>query len=230
MDELELMIQERRNVGTSWTRNEGFERNGYLVIKNLFDPQELYHSVPVERGQINYYGSVDRFDYQPEEQQVNGSLARYNHPRYRRIHNEIRLKLEAMIGRKLYNTYYYDRFYFSGQELKKHADRDACEISVTFHISTNLKEEWPIWIKTPDTYTDDKKTEVLVPGENRSVVLAAGDAMVYKGCERPHWRDPMPVGKRGWFSKKEELYYHQIFFHYVLQDGYRSHYAFDAVK
>ena len=129
MDELELMIQERRNVGTSWTRNEGFERNGYLVIKNLFDPQELYHSVPVERGQINYYGSVDRFDYQPEEQQVNGSLARYNHPMYRRIHNEIRLKLEAMIGRKLYNTYYYDRFYFSGQELKKHADRDACEIS-----------------------------------------------------------------------------------------------------
>ena len=93
-----------------------------------------------------------------------------------------------------------------------------------------MKEEWPIWIKTPDTYTDDKKTEVLVPGENRSVVLAAGDAMVYKGCERPHWRDPMPVGKRGWFSKKEELYYHQIFFHYVLQDGYRSHYAFDAVK
>jgi hypothetical protein len=230
MDELELMIQERRNVGTSWTRNEGFERNGYLVIKNLFDPQELYHSVPVERGQINYYGSVDRFDYQPEEQQVNGSLARYNHPMYRRIHNEIRLKLEAMIGRKLYNTYYYDRFYFSGQELKKHADRDACEISVTFHISTNLKEEWPIWIKTPDTYTDDKKTEVLVPGENRSVVLAAGDAMVYKGCERPHWRDPMPVGKRGLFSKREELYYHQIFFHYVLQDGYRSHYAFDAVK
>lgn len=99
------------------------------------------------------------------------------------------------MGRKLYNTYYYDRYYFPGQELKRHADRDACEISVTVHISTNLEGEdanWPIWIKTPDTYVDKKKTQILIPGENRSVVLQAGDGMVYKGCERPHWRDPMP--------------------------------------
>ena len=229
-NELELMMQERRNTGTAWTRNESFEKNGYLVIKNLWDPQELYHPVPPERGQINYFGSVDRFNHQPEEQQVNGSLARYSHPMYKTIHTGIRLKLEKEIGRKLYNTYYYDRFYFPGQELKKHADRDACEISVTVHISTNLKEEWPIWIKTPDTYADKKKEIVLVPGENRSVVLAAGDGMVYKGCERPHWREAMPGSNKKIFGKKEELYYHQIFFHYVLADGERAHCAFDAAR
>ena len=27
--------------------------------------------------------------------------------------------------------------------------------------------DWPFWIKTPDTYTDKKKTTVLVPGEER---------------------------------------------------------------
>ena len=51
-------------------------------------------------------------------------------------------------------------------------------------------------IKTPDTYTDKKKTTVLVPGENRSLVLKPGDGLLYKGCERPHWRDPMPTPKK----------------------------------
>jgi hypothetical protein len=229
-NELELMMQERRNTGTARTRNESFEKNGYLVIKNLWEPEELYHPVPPERGQINYFGSVDRFYHHSEEQQVNGSLARYSHPMYKTIHTGIRLKLEKELGQKLYNTYYYDRYYFPGQELKKHADRDACEISVTVHISTNLKKEWPIWVKTPDTYYDKKKEIILVPGEERSVVLAAGDGMVYKGCERPHWREPMPGGKKGWFSNKKELYYHQIFFHYVLADGERAHCAFDAAR
>jgi hypothetical protein len=37
--------------------------------------------------------------------------------------------------------------------------------------------------------------------------------------------------KKTWYGKKVEkegLYYHQIFFHYVLADGQRSQCAFDA--
>jgi hypothetical protein len=235
MTEEQLLLQERLNIGTSWTRNESFEKNGYLVIKNLWDPQELYRSVPKERGQITYWGKrLDQFNYCHIEQQVEGSLACYWHPQYRSIHSRIRLKLEKELGRKLYNTYYYDRFYFPGQTLTKHADRDACEISVTIHISSSLQKQWPIWIKTPDTYTDEKKIEVSVVGENHSVILNAGDGMVYKGCERPHWRDPMPTEyRRTWYGRKVEkecLYYHQIFFHYILADGQRTHYAFDSVR
>ena len=216
MSQEQLDYTERLNTGTSWTRNEFLEEHGYFVVKNLYDAQKLYHPVPEERGQINYFGSVDRFNHQPEEQQVNGSLARYSHPQYKEAHSQIRLRLEKEIGRKLYNTYYYDRFYFPGQELTKHTDRDACEISVTVHVSTNLKECWLIWIKT-------------VHGEERAVCLEPGDGMIYKGCERPHWREPMPGKKKSWWNKKE-LYYHQIFFHYVLQDGIRSHCAFDAAR
>jgi hypothetical protein len=216
MNQEQLDYSEKVNTGTSWTRNEFLDEHGYLVVKNLYDPQKLYHPVPEERGQINYFGSVDRFHHEPEEQQVNGSIARYSHPQYKEAHSQIRLRIEKQIGRKLYNTYYYDRFYFPGQELSKHTDRDACEISVTVHVSTNLKECWPISIKT-------------VHGEERAVCLEPGDGMIYKGCERPHWRDPMPGKKKSWWNKKE-LYYHQIFFHYVLQDGIRSHCAFDAAR
>jgi hypothetical protein len=238
MYEQELKNQERWNTGSSWTRNEQFDKDGYLVVKDLWDPEELYHPLPEDRGQLNYWdNNLEHFNHIPVEGQVEGSLARYWHPQYRQIHTGIRLKLEKIIGRKLYNTYYYDRYYFPGQELTKHADRDACEISVSVHIGTNLKgkdAKWPFKIKTPDTYTDKKKTEVLVPGEERSLSLEPGDGLLYKGCERPHWRDPMPgIRKRDripLLKKTNPYYYHQIFFHYVLQDGNRAHCAWDRAR
>ena len=233
MTEEVLGNQERRNSGTAWTRNDKFEKDGYLVVKDLWDAEDLYHPLPDIKGQLNYWSKdVTKFNHNPVEGQVDGSLARYWHPQYRNAHTGIRRKLEKIIGRTLYNTYYYDRYYFPGQALTKHADRDACEISVSIHISTNLpdsQKEWPFKIKTPDTYTDDKKTAVLVPGEERSAILNAGDGLLYKGCERPHWRDAMPTPEKVEDAPKE-YYYHQIFFHYVLQDGERAHCAWDRGK
>ena len=184
---------------------------------------------------ISLPGALDRFQHEPVEKQVEGSLARYSHPQYDLIHTGIRMKLEKILDRKLYNTYYYDRFYFPGQELTIHVDRPACEISVTVHASTNLEENWPIWIKTPDVFTDSSKMELVSKGENRFVDLEPGDGMIYKGCERPHWRDPMPgllesSLERAKGNLDPSLYYHQIFFHYVLQDGIRAQYAWDRTK
>ena len=243
MTEMQLMFQERQNTGSAWTKNKEFDKNGYFVVKDLWDVEELYHPVPELRGQLTYYDKdPTHFNHVPLEHQVEGSVARYWHPQYRTIHSGVRKKLEKVLGRKLYNTYYYDRYYFSGQELTKHADRDACEISVSIHISTNLPDDlkdWEFKIKTPDTYTDKKKKDtVLVPGEERALVLNPGVGIIYSGCDRPHWRDPMPGTPLGKKSKKlfgknqlqEEQYYHQIFFHYVLQDGNRAHCAWDKSR
>ena len=229
----QLDFQERLNATSSSTNNEEFEKNGYLVVKNLYDPEKLYHPLPNIRGQLKYWGKrLDQVEYVGLESQVEGSLSRYWHPQYRSIHSDIRLKLEKILDKKLYNTYYYDRFYFPGQELLKHVDRDACEISVTIHVSSNVNNPWPIWIKTPDTYDDQvKKTNIIEKGKNCSAILQPGDGMIYKGCERPHWREQLPKEyERIWYGKKVEkegLYYHQIFFHYVFADGFRSHFAFD---
>ena len=236
MNYTQILQQEYNNTGTSWTRNEFFERNGYLIIKNLCDPKKLFHPVPELRGQLNYKSKdLDDFEHIEVEGQVEGSIARYWHPQYRDVHTKIRLILEQAIGRKLYNTYYYDRFYFPGQALTIHADRPACEISVSVHVSTNIEENWPIWIKTPDIFTDSSKMELISKGENRPVDLEPGDGMVYKGCERPHWRDPMPGLIETALAKAKgyevhSLYYQQIFFHYVLQDGIRAHHAWDMSK
>ena len=231
MTEGDIIKSELEHSGTSWTRNESFDKNGFLVLQNLYDPQELFHPVPKIRGQLNYRSKkLDDVEYIEEESQVEGSLARYWHPQYRKIHSDIRLKIEKQIGRKLYNTYYYDRFYFPGQELKKHTDRPACEISISVHISTNLEEYWPIFIKTPYVFAESqectKVKKLINTGDIVAVNLNPGDGVLYKGCERPHWRDKMP-GTFEMMSGGEELYYHQIFFHYVLQDGIRAHHAWD---
>ena len=243
MNEFQIGSQEKRNTGTSWTKNDKFDKDGYVVLRDLWDPEELYHPLPELRGQLNYWDkNPENFNHMEVEQQVEGSLARYWHPQYRTIHSGVRKKLEEILGRKLYNTYYYDRYYFPGQELTIHADRDACEISVSIHISTNLpspEKDWPFKIKTPDVYANKTKSVVMVPGDERSLVLNPGDGLLYKGCERPHWRDAMPSPKprrRDWFLKKigryeeKAYYYHQIFFHYVLQDGERAQCAWDNAR
>ena len=230
-----LVANELQHSGTSWTRNESFDKNGYLYMQNIIDPKLLYCPLPDKRGQLRYYDKgMNDFEHVEQEEQVEGSLARYWYPPYRQIHSLIRVKIEEAIGRKLYNTYYYDRFYLPGQELKKHTDRAACEISISIHISSNIKEHWPIFIKTPDVVAMNSKsskqktfTEIEKKGDVVGVRLNPGDGVLYKGCERPHWRDRMPGTFEMMKIGAEQLYYHQIFFHYVLQDGIRAHHAWD---
>ena len=218
MTQQQIDYQVKINKGTAKTNNSTFEKQGYLVIKNLIDPKKLYCEVPEIRGQINYHGKLDKFTYVPLESQVEGSLARYYYPSYKEAYYEVKNKLQEIIKSSLSPTYYYDRYYFPGMELTKHADRDACEISVSIHIGTNIKTKWPFKL-------------IDVEGNEQALFLEPGDGLLYKGCELCHWRDPMPTEyERTWYGRKVEkegLYYHQIFMHYVLRDGLRAHHAND---
>jgi len=239
MNQEQIDFSERTNHGSSPTGHEEFDKNGCLFVKDIVNSDDLYCDVPYYRGSITYGGKLNKFNYDPEELQVLGSVARYYYPPYKYIHAEVGKKIGDIIGKKLYRTYYYDRFYFPGQELTKHTDRDACEISVTINVSTNLKKKWPIFVKTPNTYADenDDRLEITEKGKELSFVTNPGDGVIYKGCERPHWRESMPSnyrsdGIRGYLNKltdfDDDTYYHQIFFHYVLADGNRSHFANDV--
>jgi len=221
MTQEQIDWQVKINRGTAKTNNDTFEKQGYLVIRNLINPSQLYCEVPDIRGQINYYGKLEKFSHNPVENQVEGSLARYYYPPYKESYYKVKRKLEDLIKKPLLTTYYYDRYYFNSMELKKHADRGACEISVSIHISSNLKEQWGFKL-------------IDVEGNEEEIFLNAGDGLLYKGCELCHWRDPMPKEyRRTWWGRKVErkdLYYHQIFMHYVLRDGLRVHCANDMSK
>jgi hypothetical protein len=68
----------------------------------------------------------------------------------------------------------------------------------------SVGEPWKIWMK--------------VPGEEPvSFILEPGDAVVYKGCEVPHWREE-PVGTK---------LTAQFMLHYVDQNGPFVDYKWD---
>ena len=189
---------------------EVFDQNGYLYVPDAVDFKSLYCSPPVDKeGQritgIEKHLKYKQVEFNSVEPQVNGSLARYNHPFYKATHYSLMKKIEGILSMDLLPTYYFDRFYYEGQKLDRHSDRPSCEISATVQISTNRDEAWPIWFQRPD------QTE-------NSVSMKNGDMVLYRGCEREHWREPLTG---------ENSYHHQIFFHYVNAQGPYVHYAYD---
>jgi hypothetical protein len=203
---------------------EFFNKYGYLVIRGIYDHTNFVESPSQDTGRYDYFGSTEKFIYFEEEDQVTGSLARYNHPKFKDAHNQIKLKLQKILGEELYKTYYYDRFYFANQRLTRHTDRESCEISFTFQISSNCKKNWPIFFTTPQ-------------GDERYVTLENGDGILYKGCDIEHWREPLQSRHnflkrfgRKLLLKKDDTYHHQVFFHYVRANGDKCHFAGDVNK
>ena len=85
---------------------------------------------------------------------------------------------EAVVGEELLPTYSYSRVYMSGDELKEHRDRPACEYSATINIATKGSEPWPIYMRSEGR-------------ETSCYILNPGDAVIYKGSEVSHWRNKM---------------------------------------
>ena len=202
---------------------EFFDSHGYLYVPNMIDISELKQEVPEERGAIIYYRK-DKFDHNPIEPHVNGSLSRWNYPPYKTSHFTVKKKIEEVLGYDLLKTYFYDRFYFTGQELTRHSDRPACEISVTIQVSSNGKKPWPIWFETKE-------------GKEVFVNMKDGDGVIYRGCEREHWRNPLEsryskteLFFRKLMKKEDDTYHHQIFYHFVDSQGPHVWAANDAVR
>jgi len=106
--------------------------------------------------------------------------------------------MEKELGIKLFPTYTYWRMYTYGSELKKHTDRNSCEISITLHLGSD-GTPWPICFN------------------DQCFELKPGEAAIYKGIEWPHYRKEPYKGD----------FYSQVFMHYVHADGIHQQYKFD---
>tara|TARA_A100001201_G_scaffold143530_1_gene145613 strand:- start:147 stop:701 length:555 start_codon:yes stop_codon:yes gene_type:complete len=106
-------------------------------------------------------------------------------------------KVEEVSGLKLLPTYGYSRFYTKFSSLKKHTDRESCEISVTVFTGSD-GTPWPFVV------------------DNKSFLQEPGDAIIYLGCEVEHERKEF-LGD--WHS--------QFFIHYVDAEGPNKEFIFD---
>jgi hypothetical protein len=109
------------------------------------------------------------------------------------LHERLWPIVEQVVGEKLIPTYAYARLYSNGDELTKHTDRPACEVSVTIQLGRSHHYAWPIYM-----------------GGQR-FDMAEGDGVVYPGCDIEHWREPC--------AGPDDYYSGQVFLHYVRKDG-----------
>jgi len=138
------------------------------------------------------------------DEQAPNSFSTYNYTPFLELLCEKTPEVSKAIGETVLPTYSYARIYKNGSVLKKHIDRDACEISLTLHLHGD--RSWPIWIETPS-------------GQEVEVVLNPGEAMVYLGKKAPHWRE-----------EYGGEYYTQVFLHYVRSRGDCGYAYFDKQR
>jgi hypothetical protein len=110
--------------------------------------------------------------------------------------------VENQVGLALYPTYSYLRLYKHGDRLKKHVDRPACEISATLCLGYTADSPWPIWLDHS--------------GQAVPITLLAGDMLIYRGIDVPHWREAYTGDRLA-----------QVFLHYVDRDGPHREWKFD---
>lgn len=171
--------------------------NNYIVIPNFISS---YRSNKLKDEFVEY---SQKNNLEGDSQSPN-SHSYYNYISFLELLCEKTPEVSEILEETVLPTYVYSRVYKNGSILEKHKDRDACEISLTLHLGGDIP--WPICIKTPE-------------GEDNRVVIAPGDAIMYRGTIAEHWRDAY-VGEE----------YVQVFLHYVRSRGECSYTYFDKIK
>jgi len=128
------------------------------------------------------------------DKQVPGAKGFYKNPLFERLLEHLLPAVEQHTGYSLYKTYSYARRYNLGDELKRHLDRNACEVTVSLCLGNDDKP-WPIWIRDKDK-------------NKHCFEMQAGDAVIFKGVELVHWREPNTTGRCA-----------NAFLHYVDKQG-----------
>lgn len=178
--------------------NQQLERNNYLFVPNFLTAQEAD-----ELAQVFFIAQRDGKLH--SDSQCPSSLSAYNLlPCIQTLVKKVPYVSE-LAGDDVLPTYVYGRIYSKGETLKRHRDRDACELSLTVNLQKD-ETNWPIWIQKPS-------------GEEVSMNLSPGDAMMYLGCIADHWREPYQGNMQT-----------QVFFHYVFANGPRAYAYFDKER
>lgn len=206
--------------------HNNFKNNRYLLIKSM---------VPSDICKIatKYALLQEEVDFTPEDDehaQVRGSHSRYSDLLMETLQFFLLPKMEKATGLSLFPTYTYYRIYRPGHELTRHKDRPSCEISTTILLGKlynikNLNYNWGMYVDKDSYNTPLEADGNFIVGNNPGTMLKQeiGDAIIYRGCDIEHWRDPMQ-GDHG-------TYQVQAFFHYIDKNGpFYPEYAYDKRK
>ena len=177
---------------------EQFNSNGFVHLKDFLDNDNCKQLVQALKD-IVASGKTTKDVQCPKSEAIHG------HPTFDSLLEQLIPQFEFVSGKRLYPTYAYARLYRRGEKLEIHRDREACEISATL----TLGFEGTPW----DIYMGDEADG----SDGVGITMKAGDAVLYRGCDKYHWRDEF-----------EGEWQAQVFLHYVDADGANANQKFDG--
>lgn len=177
--------------------NNSIKDNNYIYLPNFIDPSRA-------RELAKEFIKFSKENCLTGDDQAPDSGVYYNYHSFLELLCEKTPEISKFLGEPVLPTYAYARVYHKGSTLDRHKDREACEISVTLHLSGDSR--WPIYIRNPK-------------GEEIELNLDSGEGMMYLGCDAEHWR-----------NKFEGVEFVQVFLHYVRSRGENAWAVFDKVR
>lgn len=208
------------NDETDASESAAYARDGYVFLPQLFSPAvvttfhgrlqadlDLTHSRQfVKNCFLLTKSSIEVYsvEYPPMASFLSGLTPR----------------IEQVAGCSLMPSYAYFRVYQQGDICKVHADREACEHSLSLTLELADDIPWPLCVERRHmadpvpTLDRDFGKESFV-----SLPMRAGDAVLYRGVNHRHGRiDPNP---NKWSA--------HLFMHWVDSNGPFADHAFDRV-
>jgi hypothetical protein len=157
---------------------ERFARDRYLPLSELLHP---YHLGELRR----YYRRLIRLGkIRLGDSQSSRRYVLHNEPVARFFHRQLTAAVSALASEPLLPSYVYFASYVGGAELERHTDREQCEVSLSLCIDYAPEPAeatpWPLLADTPEGTV--------------TVRQALGDALLYRGCELPHYRRRLADG------------------------------------
>ena len=166
-----------------------FKEDGYVHLKGFLDDTNCQELTTVLK-QLVAEKKTTNDEQCPLSEAIHGTVT------FDKLLEDLLPHFEKHCGKKLYPTYSYARLYKTGEELKVHRDRPACEISATVTLGFSGKQ-WAIYMGDHEDKSDANE-----------ILMNVGDAVIYRGMDKWHWR-----------KKFEGDWQAQVFLHYVDADG-----------
>ena len=174
-----------------------FQKNKFTIIKKAISTElaEFIYNYFILKRKVahtlytsNFLETNSSIFGHWNDKQVLNTYSHYSDIAMETLLVKLHPKMEEQTGLTLFMNYSYARLYLNGDELKKHKDRFACEISTTLRLGG---DPWTIYLQTKEN-------------EAQGINLNIGDMLVYKGNELEHWREPFEGEQCG-----------QVFLHYT---------------
>ena len=187
-----------------------FEKDGYAVLKGAISKdvcKVMAREFKIAR-QLAYAAQhpTENNMFPFHDEMVDRSFSWYSPLCFEALSDSlIKDIVEKELGEPVFPTYSYARIYSHNAEMTRHTDRSASEFSISVCIEVDeTVKPWPI-------YFEDRQGNVL------EMQQEPGDAVMYKGHELPHWRNP--------YHGSEQI---NAFMFYVRANGPRADLKYDT--